>query len=42
VLGDVPQVGQILEPLKPAAQALKDVVSGAATVLGPIKSLFGE
>jgi hypothetical protein len=42
VLGDVPQVGQILEPLKPAADALKGVVSQAAGVLGPLKSLFGE
>lgn len=42
LLGDVPQVGEILEPLKPAANALKEAVSGAAAVLDPLKALFGE
>ncbi len=42
VLGGVPKVPQILEPLKPAAEALKTVVSQAAGLLGPLKSLFGE
>jgi hypothetical protein len=42
LLGDVPQVGQILEPLKPAAEALKGAVSQAATVLEPLESLLGE
>lgn len=42
LLGAVPQIGQILEPLKPAAEALKDAVSQAATVLDPLKNLFGD
>jgi hypothetical protein len=42
VLGDVPKVPQILEPLKPAAEALKTVVSQATGLFGPLKSLFGE
>jgi len=42
LLGEVPQVGQILEPLKPAAEALKGAVSQATTVLDPLKQLLGE
>jgi hypothetical protein len=42
LLGEVPQVGQILEPLKPAAEALKEAVSQATTVLAPIGNLLGE
>ena len=42
LLGDVPEVGEILEPLKPAAESLKEAVSAATTVLDPLKSLFGE
>lgn len=42
VLGDVPEVGEILEPLKPAAESLKDAVSQASSVLDPLKNLFGE
>lgn len=42
VLGDVPEVGEILEPLKPAAESLKDAVSQATSVLDPLKNLFGE
>src|SRR5882672_2601019 len=42
LLGAVPQVGQILEPLKPAAESLKGAVCAATTVLAPLKSLFGE
>jgi hypothetical protein len=42
LLGEVPQVGQILEPLKPAAEALKGAVSQATGVLAPIGSLLGE
>jgi hypothetical protein len=41
VLGEVPRVGQILEPLKPAAEALKGAVSQAATVLKPLGDLLG-
>jgi hypothetical protein len=42
LLGEVPAVGEILEPLKPAAGALKEAVAGAAKVLDPIKQLFGD
>ncbi|MEP7380593.1 MAG: hypothetical protein ABI910_02850 [Gemmatimonadota bacterium] len=42
VLGDVPQVGDILEPLKPAAESLKGAVSQATSVLDPLKNLLGE
>jgi hypothetical protein len=42
LLGDVPKIDDILEPLKPAAEALKGAVSQAATVLEPLKTLFGE
>ncbi len=42
LLGEVPQVGEILEPLKPAAESLKGAVSQAASVLQPLSTLFGE
>ncbi len=42
VLGDVPEIGEILEPLKPAAESLKDAVSQATSVLDPLKDLLGE
>jgi hypothetical protein len=42
VLGDVPEIGEILEPLKPAAESLKDAVSQATSVLDPLKNLLGE
>jgi hypothetical protein len=42
LLGDVPQVGQILEPLKPAAEALKGAVSQVTGVLAPLGNLLGE
>jgi hypothetical protein len=42
LLGEVPEIGEILEPLKPAAESLKEAVSAATTVLDPLKSLFGE
>ncbi|HEY9227597.1 MAG TPA: hypothetical protein VIP11_13160 [Gemmatimonadaceae bacterium] len=42
LLGEVPEVGEILEPLKPAAESLKEAVSQATTVFEPLKSLFGE
>ncbi|MGQ0648981.1 MAG: hypothetical protein ACT4P7_15605 [Gemmatimonadaceae bacterium] len=41
LLGDVPQLGQILEPLQPAAASLKDAVSQATSVLDPLKDLLG-
>jgi hypothetical protein len=42
LLGEVPEIGEILEPLKPAAESLKEAVSAATTVLDPLKNLFGE
>ena len=42
LLGEVPEIGEILEPLKPAADALKGAVSQATSVLDPLKNLFGE
>ncbi len=42
LLGSVPEVGEILEPIKPAATVLSTALKGAADVLGPLKSLFGE
>lgn len=40
-LGDVPQVGDLLAPLKPAAADLKSAVSQAGKVLDPLKTLLG-
>ena len=40
-LGDVPQVGDLLAPLKPAAADLKSAVSKAGDVLDPLKTLLG-
>lgn len=40
-LADVPQVGDLLAPLKPAATKLKSVVSEAGNVLEPLKTLLG-
>lgn len=42
LLGDVPEIGELLEPLKPAAEALGAAVQGAAAVFGPIGDLLGE
>ncbi len=41
MLGDVPQIGDLLAPVEPAAQALKDTLAGAADVLGPLNDLLG-
>lgn len=38
---DLPQVGDLLAPLKPAAEKLKSAVSGAGTVLQPLSRLLG-
>lgn len=40
-LGDVPKVGDLLAPLKPAATSLKSVLSQAGTVLKPLQDLLG-
>ncbi len=41
MLGDVPQIGDLLAPVEPAARALKDTLAGAADVLGPLNDLLG-
>ncbi len=41
LLGNVPRVGDLLSPLKPAASNLKSAVSGAGSVLDPLKNLLG-
>lgn len=40
--GAVPTVGEILQPLAPAAEALNGAVSAAAAVFDPLKSLLGD
>lgn len=41
LLGDVPQVGDLLAPLGPAAADLEAAVSKAGDVLDPLKNLLG-
>ena len=41
IAGAVPEIGAILEPLKPAAEALDAVVASAPAVLAPLADLFG-
>lgn len=41
LLVSVPEVGDLLAPLKPAAAELKAAVSNASTVLEPLKNLLG-
>ncbi len=41
MLGDVPQIGDLLAPVEPAAKALKETLAGAADVLGPLNDLLG-
>jgi hypothetical protein len=41
MVGDIPKIGDLLAPLKPAAAGLKSAVGGAASVLDPLKNLLG-
>ncbi|BDI04732.1 hypothetical protein [Sphaerotilus microaerophilus] len=41
LLGDVPDIGDLLAPVEPAVQQLKDTLAGAAQVLGPLDELLG-
>jgi len=41
LLADVPQIGDLLAPVEPAAQQLKQTLAGAADVLAPLDDLFG-
>jgi hypothetical protein len=40
LVGDIPQIGDLLAPIKPAAENLKQALSGAASLLGPLDSLL--
>jgi hypothetical protein len=40
LIGDIPQIGDLLAPIKPAAENLKQALSGAASLLGPLDSLL--
>ena len=42
IAADVPNVPDILAPLKPAAESLKSAVAGAGALLDPLKNLLGE
>jgi hypothetical protein len=41
IVGGLPEVGDVVAPIKPGADALKAAVQGLGDVLSPIKSLFG-
>jgi hypothetical protein len=40
LVGDIPQIGELLQPIKPAAENLKQALSGAGSLLGPLDSLL--
>ena len=40
IAGDIPQIGDVLAPIKPAAEKLKEALSGAEGVLAPLDSLL--
>ena len=42
IAADIPKVGDVLAPLKPAAETLGQAVAQAGTLLDPLKSLLGE
>jgi hypothetical protein len=41
LMPDMPQIGDLLSPIKPAAEELKNTLSKAASVLDPLKELLG-
>ena len=41
IAADIPKIGDVLAPLKPAAQTLGQVVAQAGTLLDPLKTLLG-
>lgn len=41
ILPDLPQIGDLLQPLQPAAEELKGTLAGAASLLDPLKNLLG-
>ena len=40
IAADIPQIGDVLAPIKPAAENLKQALSGAGSLLGPLDSLL--
>ncbi len=40
IAADIPQIGDVLAPIKPAAENLKEALSGAESVLAPLDSLL--
>jgi len=40
IAADIPQLGDVLAPIKPAAENLKQALSGAGSLLGPLDSLL--
>jgi hypothetical protein len=40
MLGDVPQIGDLLTPVTEAAQTLKDSLAGAGSLFSPLEDLF--
>jgi hypothetical protein len=41
LMPDMPEIGDLLSPIKPAAEELKNTLSKAASVLDPLKELLG-
>lgn len=42
LVGGLPEVGDVVAPIKPGADALKAALGGLGDVLSPLKALFGE
>ena len=40
LLAPLPDIGDVLQPIEPAAQALKDALAGASDLFSPLESLF--
>lgn len=41
ILPSIPQLGDVLAPLQPAAEQLRETVAGAGALLDPLKKLLG-
>jgi len=41
LLPDLPEIGDLLSPLRPAAEQLKETLGGAGALLDPLKGLLG-
>lgn len=42
MLGSVPEIGDVLAPLEPAAAGLRDALAGAADLFSPLESLLDD